>query len=158
VQNPNKWKSVIPAYGLIDCKILYDPEGIIKLFQQEAKTYPKKLKEMVFLREKRYINFIIKRLNKAVIFNDPILFFIESSTFINSLFRILGNLNEKHIDPVDFKWAVKVLSTFTIKPDNFLKRINSIFLNVSCDTVDQKHRELLKLYKDIEKLQVFPKK
>ncbi len=146
-----KWQLALPAHVWLEGKFLYDPENMMRAFKEKAKDYPAKFKQAIHSQEKKYLNDCLGNLKMATALNDSILFYLESTAVICSLYRILNNINEKHMDMVDTKWADRMIKRLPEKSPNCLKRIHSCFTGLSEKNINQKYKILIGLYQDISR-------
>jgi predicted nucleotidyltransferase len=135
-----------------NCRILWDPEGIIAELKSKTSPYPDKLKDAI-------INRFLWEAAFSVIFTGKSISRIDVSHAAGYCFRAVSCLNQALFAKNKIYWmnetgAVDMIDKFIYAPPNYKQRVNQVFTLLSTDKEQMKDAITLLqgLIEDTEKI------
>ena len=130
--HPHAFLNIIYMGELAESQILFDPTNRLEELKELTIPYPEALKHAIVNHFTFEAKFAYEHA-KATIYKDDI-YYVAGNYFrcISSLNQILFALNQTYC--LNEKKAVKRISGFQIKPQNYKDRVDRIFTNLSTET------------------------
>ncbi len=127
-----------------ECKIIWDPRGLIKGLKKKLKPYPKKIKKKII--EDRVSNFgkFYEYMKRSIPREDKFFIYEKFYYALKDFVFVLFTLNEEYFDQL--KWLNKRIEKLKIKPKNTYQRLLSI---INLDFSKKSNEKKLKIFEEL---------